>query len=338
MAIFFHKGNSMERILIKVLLFLIITFGFVICYTNFVNVEHIGYMNDHPDSGREKSRLLEHMTEEQIMGMLLADAEHINLFVESIQKIPREIANIMGLQKFRLEEISIIQHSILKNCPELYGMAVAFEPYMFIKDKRYFSSYLYQKDGVIIETDLDDPLYDYFSQNWYLLPKIMQEPVWTSPAYDEGGGEAYMTTFSVPFDSFDGEKEIFSGVVTIDVSIDWLVHHFPRNKELPNNGIVTLIAEDGTILSSRNAAWVLNETIFSLSESLKLPELRAVGRAIQRGEHGIRKIYAESYNRYLKLYYTDIKADKWGLLYLIPETPFVEPDEEKQSADAEKGK
>ena len=324
----------MEKILTKGILLLIIIVGSVIGYTNIVNVDHVEYMKDNPNIGREEQQvLLAHMTTSQIMDMLLADAGHISLFVESIQKIPRDISNIMGLQKFRLEEITIIQNSILKNCPELYGMAVAFEPYMFDKEKRRFTSYLYRKAGEIIETDLDDPKYDYFTQNWYLLPKIMQKPVWTSPEYDAGGGEAYMTTYAVPFSSFEDEKEVFSGIVTIDVSIDWLVAHFPEHKKLPNNGIVSLIADDGTILSTSNDAWVINETIFSLSEALALPELRSIGRAVQRGEHGICEFYAPPYQGKVKLYYSPIKANKWGLLYLIPNNPIGLAGKDDDSSD-----
>lgn len=136
-----------------------------------------------------------------------------------------------------------------------------------------------------------------------------------------------MTTYAVPFDTFDGEKEIFSGVVTIDISIDWLVRHFPKNKVLPRNGIVTLISAEGTILSTRNENWVGNETIFSLAETLNLPELREVGRAIQNGKHGDREIYSSHYNRHMMFYYTAIKANGWGLLYLIPDTPITDADD-----------
>jgi sigma-B regulation protein RsbU (phosphoserine phosphatase) len=259
------------------------------------------------------------MSDAQFMDLLMAEAEQINLAVRSIQEIPEDISDILGLQKISLKEIMIIQNTILENFPELYGMAIAFEPYQYLNDVEYFSQYQYWKNGKLIKTTLNDPVYDYFTQNWYLLPKLLGKPVWTTPAYDEGGGEAFMTTYAVPFNSLDKGQEVFSGVVTIDVSIDWLVDHFSRNNRLPQNGIVMLISDDGTILSTRTEKWVINETIFSLSEALEIPELRSIGRAIHKGEFGSRKIFSTHFNTQVMIYYSVIKANNWGLLFLIPE-------------------
>ncbi len=327
--------------MLKVLL-LVFTAAFAVTiYTQFANVEEVSMGTDAGMHATHHNKSLADMNERELMGMLLADAKRIDLFIQSIQKIPQDIANLLTLQKFSLEEITIIQKSILENSPELNGMSVNFEANMFIKEKKYFSSYLYRKNGQIIQTNLNDPAYDYFSRDWYMQPKERRKAVWISPYHAEGGTDILMTTYAVPFNIFDGKKESFAGVITVDVSIDWLVDYFPKNKILPRDGVITLISADGTILCARNKEWVVKETIFSLSEKFNLPDLKQIGREIQQGKHGVRKIYSENYNQYIEFYYTTIKTSGWGLLYLIPEAPISTADnglmqDEKESAKERK--
>ena len=64
--------------------------------------------------------------------------------------------------------------------------------------------------------------YDYFTMDWYRVPKERGRPLWSEPYYDKGGGNIIMTTFSVPFyRTVDGQKT-FRGVVTADISLAWL--------------------------------------------------------------------------------------------------------------------
>jgi phosphoserine phosphatase RsbU/P len=260
-----------------------------------------------------------YMSTKEIQQMLLKDTERMNLFVKSIQKVPKEIATILGLQKLRKEEIKIVLSSILLNSPELYGSAVAYEPYAFDRKSYYASSYVYRKDGAVQYITLDDPEYDYFHKDWYLLPKILQKPVWVEPYFDEGGGGIFMTTYAVPFSFFNGVKATFTGVATVDVSIKWLTRYFMANKKLPHKGFVMLLSGDGTILSAPNKDWVVNQTIFSLAVSLQIPELRKVGRDLQEGKSGVASLTSRLNQKAMKIFYAVVPANKWGILYIIPD-------------------
>ncbi len=256
---------------------------------------------------------------EEMIQMLSKDAKRIDLFVQSAHKVPKEIATILSLQKLSKEEIEIIQQSILLNSPELFGTAVAFEPYYFDEGAFWSSSYVFRKDGNVYYSTLDDPEYDYFSKDWYQLPEIIQQPTWMEPYFDEGGGGAFMTTYSVPFFSFDGVKETFAGIVTVDVSIEWLTNFITANKKLPNNGFIILVSEGGTIISSPNKEWLVNHTIFTLSISLEIPELREIGRALQKGESGVKRVKSPLNEKVFNVFYASVSANKWGILYIIPD-------------------
>jgi sigma-B regulation protein RsbU (phosphoserine phosphatase) len=259
------------------------------------------------------------MSDSQIRQMLEKDTERINLFVKSIEKIPKEVATILELQRLRIEEIKIVLDAIMLNSSEIFGTSVAFAPDLSKGTSPSKPLYAYRKDGKVKFKFLDAPGYDYFNKDWYLLPKILGQPVWVDPYFDKGGGGVFMTTYAVPFSFFDGVTGTFTGVVTVDVSIDWLTRFFNTEKKLPDNGFVTLLSEDGTVISAPQKEWEVNHTLFSLAVFLKLPELRRVGRDLQAGKSGTTKVTSPTTGKTVKIFYAPVPANHWGILYVIPE-------------------
>ena len=259
------------------------------------------------------------MSGREIRQMLEKDTERIDLFVKSIEKIPKEVATILELQQLRTEEVEIVLNSIMLNSSELFGTSVAFAPDPSGEKKVSPPLYAYRKNGEVRFTVLDDPGYDYYHKDWYLLPKILERPVWVDPYFDDGGGGVFMTTYAVPFSFFNGVAGTFTGVVTVDVSIDWLTRFFNTGKKLPNNGFVMLLSEDGTVISAPKKEWEVNHTLFSLAVTLKVPELRRVGRDLQKGNSGTARVTSPDTGETLKIFYTAVPANQWGILYIIPE-------------------
>ena len=97
-----------------------------------------------------------------------------------------------------------------------------YEPYVFYKDREEFAPYIYRGDSAIEYKDLADFDYYYFTWDWYTLPKGFNEPIWTEPYYDEGGGDIVMSTYSIPFYDRSGDMPKFKGVVTADLDLSWL--------------------------------------------------------------------------------------------------------------------
>jgi len=56
--------------------------------------------------------------------------------------------------------------------------------------------------------------YDFSGDEWFAVPRSTQRDHWSDPYFDDGGGDVWMVTYSVPF--FDA-RQSFAGVVTLDV-------------------------------------------------------------------------------------------------------------------------
>lgn len=241
-------------------------------------------------------------------------ANKLTLVVRSAQSIPEDVANILEFQRIDKAEIDIIQESILLNNPEFFGTCIAYDPYKFNKNVLYYAPYVFREGDSLYYTNLDDPDYNYFYKDWYLIPMTLMKASWSEPYYDESV-DVLMTTYSIPFYRFDGKREALTGVITIDVSVDWLTKGVQSLKISPDVGYFLLVSENGTIISSPFPEEIYNQTIFSLAAERNMPQIREIGRDIQRGRSGFKTVLDPVTKKNWQIAYSSIPANHWGLLY-----------------------
>ena len=254
---------------------------------------------------------------------LSAEIKRINTVIESAQKTPQDLAYILEFHNAANAELRILLQSVMFNNTELYGCAIAFEPFKHNKDSLYDAPYVYRNGDSLVFTNLNGPEYNYIYKDWYLIPKTLMKPTWSEPYYDEGGGNSLMSTYSVPFFKFDGAKEKFYGIVTVDVSIEWLANAVESIGKVLN-GRAILISENGTILSAPDKNMIFKETIFTLATENKLPILREIGRDLQQGKSGVKEIEGFENQKRWFAFYSSVPANKWGLILLLPENELLE--------------
>src|SRR5690606_4080227 len=183
----------------------------------------------------------------------------------------------------------------------------AFEPYMFIKDKKYFAPYVYKSSGTLKSTSLGTESYNYHSADWYTLPKSLGRAVWSEPYFDEGGGDVIMSTFSVPiYKNINGERK-FIGIITSDISLEWLDQIVSSIKVL-ESGYGFLISKEGRLITFPEIKKIMHQTIFDLSKSMKSPQLARVGNNMIKGQTGFSKInYSDAANGKVNwIYYSPV--------------------------------
>lgn len=109
-----------------------------------------------------------------------------------------------------------------------------------------FSPYSYDNgSGLTVSKDLAAPDYDYFDMEWFSRPMESGKSCWSEPYFDESGGEALMSTYSVPVKDRDGNV---IAVVTADVSLEWLGSIMSRIHPYEGS-FATLTSRDGKTIS-----------------------------------------------------------------------------------------
>ena len=153
-----------------------------------------------------------------------------------------------------------ITERMLQNNEFICGAAVAFEPHYYASEGRYFSPYSYRDgNGAIKSKQLGNETYDYHYMDWYQIPKLLDEPYWSEPYYDDGGGEMMMTTYSKPL--YDEYGNLYA-IITADLSLEWLtelvggIQAFERSYNL-------MVSRNASFIVHPDHNLILNETIYS---------------------------------------------------------------------------
>jgi len=248
----------------------------------------------------------------------------IEKILYSIQKIPDNYSEIIVQTDFSKESLVKILRQEVEINPEIYGAALAFEPGFFKENDKYYMPYIYRNQGKLELKYLGDEQYDYFTMDWYQIPKELKRPVWSEPYFDDGAGNTIMSTYSVPlYRTVKGKKQ-FIGILTADVSLDWL-QSFVNSIKVYETGYAFLISQNGTIVTHPLTELIMNETIFSIAEAQGSNQLRQIGRNMIHGETS----FAELEYRNLKtgqhswLAYAPIKLNGWSIAIVFPIKEFM---------------
>jgi serine phosphatase RsbU (regulator of sigma subunit)/HAMP domain-containing protein len=207
----------------------------------------------------------------------------IESILKAVEKVPQQIAISLEGSSYTQKDLLLLIRQVVENNPEIYGSTIAFEPYMFDPDALYFAPYYYKHGDEIKFTYIGGESYKYFIWDWYKHPKEKNKSMWSEPYFDEGAGNIIMSTYSVPFyQTVKGERKLL-GVVTADISLEWL-QEMVSSIKIASTGYAFLISKKGTLITHPRKDLVMNHTIFSLADEFGQPELHKLGESMVNGE------------------------------------------------------
>lgn len=210
-------------------------------------------------------------------------------------------------------QLDALLRSNVRDTRAAFGAAVAYERRAFEPNRERFARYVCRAPGGAGLATSDIP-YDYGRWDWYLLPKLLDRPVWSDPYFDEGAGNILMCTCSAPF--YRDEK--FQGVLTVDIS---LAHLRERLAEIDAGGAYFLVVSGaGTFVSHPDPARIMGDSIFSMGQWHESPELVAVGREMTAGRSGVRRLLDVESGLPVWMVYAPIASVGWSVAAVIPES------------------
>ena len=191
-----------------------------------------------------------------------------------LNAVETAVQNTAWLVPYRLSSPDFmydLTERLLQNNDFICGSAVAFEPNYYSSEGHYFSPYSYRDEtGEIKSKQLGSDTYDYHYMDWYQIPKLLREPYWSEPYYDDGGGEMMMTTYSMPL--YDDNGDLYA-VITADLSLEWLTELVGDIKAF-DTSYNLMVSRNASYIVHPDHSLILNETIYSSTygdedESLK---------------------------------------------------------------------
>lgn len=209
------------------------------------------------------------------------------------------------------KELQSYLAKVVARYPSIYGSCLAFEPHTFAPSREFYAPYCYWKDGHVESTDIGTPEYNPFRREWYAKPKTLQHALWTEPYFDDGGGNALMTTHSVPFYKAGSPdtKENFLGIATIDISLDQLIHDL-QSIRVADTGYAFLVSPGGRYLAYPDSTKVMKELMKDEN-----PQLAA---AMMSGKEGFVRISEPMNKRDAWIAYMPVQNGGFTLALVYP--------------------
>lgn len=257
--------------------------------------------------------------EENARNLTLRAVNRIDGVLLSVQKIPHNIGNFLENGDISEKQMLGMLRMVTVENEEIMGSAVSFEPFAYKKDALYYDAYYFEdEDGKLQYTNSPG----YFLEDWYQIPKEMGEPVWTEPYIDDEARKL-MATYSVPFYGTAGGKKKFKGIVSADMSLEWLQGVVASIKVL-KTGDAFLISRNGTIITHPMKEFIMNESIFSVAEARGDVALRETGRKMISGQSGFVRFTSLARHKDSWMCFAPIPSTNWSLGVIFPEDEFME--------------
>lgn len=218
--------------------------------------------------------------------MLNSISSEIGVKIADVESAVRNLAWVAVKNADDDQALYDLTVNMVKENPYIVGSAIAFRE-NYHPGERFFAPYAYTDSqlGTLISTQLGNKNYDYFYMDWYLIPTLLKKPVWSEPYFDEGGGDQYMASYSLPV--FDPDGEVLA-VVTADINLGWLSELVAGIKPYENS-YMYLISRTGSFIAATDIQSLEGETIFSIGEGRSSSSLLEISSAMTRGEKGIKR-------------------------------------------------
>ena len=150
--------------------------------------------------------------------------------------------------------------------PDIDGLAITFEPFVFDPDLRLYQTYFFRQADGSFDT-LVGATYDYTRRSsvdtatdWY-VNTIDEGAQWHEPFVATGAGKI-LVEYGVPFFRLD-DPETPAGIVSIDYSLDD-VRQLMQGLDLGATGYGAVMTDRGTFLTHPVQNFVINRTVFDL--------------------------------------------------------------------------
>ena len=261
----------------------------------------------------------------------------INSLVTELDRIELStsmLAVIVEHSHYSEDELTDVLKNIVLSNPNIYGASIAIEP-KYAKNKQGFAPYFYRPQVAKLEgsisatldvkplknktsllySDLARNNYNYTQKVWYANAKVQGKPSWSSPYFDDGGGDMYMTTFTVPIITENG----FYGVVTGDLSLQSM-NDIVQSIGISKDAYALLLDHSLNIMSGPKAEFFMKPIQSMLGDTSKQLGWKKALELMSNGGDSVDNLPCPDQKGNCIVAYLSLSSNSnWPLLVIYPE-------------------
>ena len=214
------------------------------------------------------------------------------------------------------DSMFVYSRRILENNPNLNGCSISFEPFYFKDRGQYFSAYSLNSGGRIQTTQEGNDHYQYFSMDWYQLPKLLDRPCWTEPFVDYNPDGITSPDMIISYcKPIKDSRNEFIGSISVDLSLEWLSQTISAVKPYPNSYTI-MIGKGGTFFVHPDTTKLFYQTIFTQTMLEPDTAITNLGHAMQAGQEGYRVLNLDGKECYIL--YKPLADTGWSVGLVCP--------------------
>jgi sigma-B regulation protein RsbU (phosphoserine phosphatase) len=242
-----------------------------------------------------------------------AAASRVGDVLHSIEQRTLALGEALSVLAPRAEDADRLLRGFVQGDPDLFGGAIAWNPDPHGERRALYYHRGAVDSGRLEPADLASESYRYWEHDWFRQPLGAGKPYWTEPYRDEGGGEAWMVTFAVPF----GTAGAPEGVATADLRLARL-ESIVNEIELGRHGYGLLVSRSGHVVAASEGERVDRaKTVLQQARPEARAGLEPIWRKVQAGEPGFARVEREG--EPFRLTYRPVGRAGWTLATLYPE-------------------
>ena len=207
-------------------------------------------------------------------------------WLSGVQATTLLLGRILEQREYSEQGLQQMLRDVVAHNDEIFGATIALNPAYSDKPEG-FAPYYYTEQGGVEFANLANSRANYQQQPWFTRPIAEGRALWSEPYFDTGGGEVYMTTYSVPvFRQNDQGERFLYAVVTADVTLEDL-QEVVGQLHVGESSYSMLFSPEGRAMSTRTNSQVMKHYSDMDYQGVNLDNWRELfGRAL-RGETGI---------------------------------------------------
>lgn len=247
-----------------------------------------------------------------------ARANEIEQVLRSVEEGARLLGSTLEQTTISPQELEGVLEAFVASNPQVFGSTAAVSP-----DWRPpYAPYFHRSGASIVRRDLATESYRYWEKDWFQQVVATGKPRWSEPYFDDGGGEVVMVTYSVPVTrEIDGRKTLL-GVVTADLSLEWLADVV--ESKVGTEGYAVILSSKGRVLAHPDRRFVeLRESVADLEQPQRDPRVREIVEEMLRGEQGFVPFDDLYLGKRARAAFRPIGGAGWSIAVIFPEEELI---------------
>ena len=241
------------------------------------------------------------------------------------QSIGRTLSYVMaGYQAANREETLLVIRGLVDKNPGILGAYVGYEPNAFDgKDKVYanqsghdqtgrFIPYWNRLTGILTL----DPLADYETSDYYLIPKNTKSDSVIEPYLYQG---VLMTSYISPILDKSGN---FLGIAGVDVSLNDLDTEVSKIKVF-ESGYALLVSNTTIFVSAPDKDLIGQKTLADFAKEKNNPQLEKIAEEILAGKTGYIQTTDPFNNKAVTMFFAPVQTGHWSLIVVAPDVEML---------------